>query len=497
MKTNSPTSRRAALRAEADRQIATGTLGPAIQAHVDLLRAFPDDGDAWFNLGWLQQRARRFDAAIGAYRQALAHGASAPAEVHVTIAAVLAQALERPEEARAELEQALAIDPRHVAAWVNLGNLHEQRGARDEARAAYEAALAVEPGHALALARLAGLSTIEQRDAGLLDRLRAALAEPGRSDEEAADLGFALARALDEAGAWDEAFDACAQANRRGRAAQHVPPYDAAAHEAWVDRIIAAFPEPPAPCPDDGQPGADGAGMVFICGMFRSGSTLLEQMLAAHPQVATGGEIDLIPVAAHALFPPPPAPFEAPAMAALQQLRADYLRRVAGLRSRAPVVTDKRPDNFLHLGLIKRMFPRAKIVHTRRDPLDNCLSIWFLHLGPAMAYAYDLADTGHWYRQHERLMAHWRRLFGSDIVELDYDALVQEPRPRLEALLAALGLPWDDACLQFEQAPTVVRTPSAAQVRTPLYRHASGRWRHYAHRLQALQDALQQPAQGG
>ncbi|MFO1270139.1 MAG: sulfotransferase [Rubrivivax sp.] len=496
MKTTPDPARYAALRAEADRQLADGTLGPAIQAHAELLRAYPGDGDAWFNLGWLQQRARRFEAAVAAYRQALVHGAATPAEVHTTIAAVLAQALDRPADAQAELERALAIDPRHVGAWVNLGQLHEQHGKRDEARAAYRKAVEIAPGHALALARLAAISTVRELEDGLLDRLRAALAEPGRTDEEAADLGFALARALDEAGAWDEAFDACAQANRRGRAAQHVPPYDPALHEAWIDRIIAAFPERPAACPDDGEPGADGAGMVFICGMFRSGSTLVEQMLAAHPQVAAGGEIDLIPVAAHALFPPPPAPFTPPGIAALKQLRGQYLQRVAELRRRAPVVTDKRPDNFLHLGLIKQMFPRAKIVHTRRDPLDNCLSVWFLHLGPAMAYAYDLADCAHWYRQHERLMAHWQRLFGSDIVELDYDALVQEPKPRLQALLAALGLPWDEACLRFEQAPTVVRTPSAAQVRTPLYQHASGRWRHYAHRLQALQDALRLPAQG-
>lgn len=461
-------------------------LAPAIAAHVRLLKACPDDGDAWFNLGWLQQQARRHEAALGAYRMALARGAAAPAEVHVAIAVVLAEGLERPDEAEAALHRALGVDPRHVAAHVNLGNLHEQRGRRTEAARAYAAALAVEPGHALALARLAGVSALQGADDPAIARLRRALSQPALSDAEAADLGFALANALERVGAHAEAFDACAEANRRGRAAGGGVAYDRAAHEQQVDRLIAAFPRTPAGLADDD----DGLGRVFVCGMFRSGSTLVEQMLASHPQVAAGGEIDLLPVAAQAFYPMPPAPFAPPSATALQQLRADYRARTArgGV---ARVVTDKRPDNVLHLGLVKTLFPRARIVHTRRDPRDNCLSVWFQHLGPAMAYAYALEDIAHWHGQQQRLLAHWRRLFGDDILEVDYDALVADPAPQAAALLAHCGLPWDDRVLDFHRTERVVRTPSAGAVREPLYRHASGRWHHHAGRLQPLLAALE------
>jgi len=477
-------STRAALRGEAQRLLAAGLIAPAIQAHVDLLKAFPDEADAWFNLAWLQQQARRFEAAIGAYRQALLHGASAPAEVHTAIAALLAQALRRPDDAETEPRRALAHDPRHVPAWMNLGNLAEQRGQREAARAAYEAVLAVEPAHALALARLAGLVTAEHSDAALINRLRDAISEHGRSAAEVADLAFALGRLLDQLGRCDEAFEVFQQANRRARDAAGGARYDPAIHRQYVDELIATFAERPLAIGDDS------VAPVFICGMFRSGSSLVEQILGSHPSVAAGGEIDVLPIAGRACFPLPPARWRPPAPAELLRVRDAYLERIAPLRRLAPVVTDKRPDNVLYLGLIKSLFPAAKIVHTRRNAVDNCLSIWFQHLGPGMPYAYDLEDTSHWHLQQQRLMDHWRTLFGEDIVDVDYDALVVDPRPLVAGMLSHCGLPWNERCLAFHQTETTVRTPSAWQVREPLYRSASGRWRRYETHLQPLLAAL-------
>jgi hypothetical protein len=136
------------------------------------------------------------------------------------------------------------------------------------------------------------------------------------------------------------------------------------------------------------------------------------------------------------------------------------------------------------------MFPKALIVHTRRDPIDNCLAVWFLQLPKSAPYALDLADVAHWQRQEERLAAHWRSLHGDEIHEFDYDRLVREPRAAIEALLAYCGLPWDDACLEFHRAATRVTTASAWQVREPLYTRSSGRWRNYERHLGSLRAAL-------
>ena len=155
----------------------------------------------------------------------------------------------------------------------------------------------------------------------------------------------------------------------------------------------------------------------------------------------------------------------------------------------ADVVTDKRPDNFLHIGLIKTLFPDARIVYTVRDPMDVCLSNWFLHLDASMAWALDLEDTAHWHGQHRRLMAHWTALYPDDIHTLDYDALVADPEPVVEGLLRFLDLPWEEGCLAFHETGGAVRTASVWQVREPLYRRSSGRWRNYAAHLDGLRAA--------
>ena len=444
--------------------------------------------DDWFNRGWQQQAAGRFEESLASYQRALDLGVERPEEAHLNRAVVLADHLDRSEAAGCELEAALARNPRFVPAWVNLGNLNEQRGEREGARLAYEQALAIDPEQPLALARLPDLKTIEGRSDPLITRLEQAIARAGASPADLADLGFGLGKALDKVGAHDEAFAAYEAANRASRAAAGPAGarYDALAHERFVDRLIAAFPAPvqaDAPAPDETK-------RFFICGMFRSGSTLVEQILASHPQVTAGGEIDLLPALAHRWLAPSLEPWPALEPSVLQRLRAAYAGGVAKRFPGAGLVTDKRPDNFLHIGLIKALFPEAKIVHTRRDPLDNCLAVYFLHLSPAMPYALDLLATAHWYRQYERLMAHWKSLYDRDIHDVDYDRLVVDPRPVIERLLAHCGLPWDDACLAFHQTRAIVRTPSAWQVSEPLYTRSSGRWRHYAGHLGTLRAAL-------
>lgn len=450
----------------------------AAEAYRRLLAIRPELADSWYNLALMERASGRFEAALAAYDEALTRGVSGPQEARLNKAVIFADDLGRPDLAQTELEAALATAPGDLPALLNLGNLHEDMGRNAQARAAYEQALVAAPDHALALARLAGL---DRPDEATVARLRSAISAPGRTDADRADLGFALGKALDQAEQYDAAFAAYAQANAASRAAAGGVRYDRRAHETFIDSLIAAFPEPAVATSNDAAP-------VFICGMFRSGSTLAEQILAGHSRVTAGGELGLIPALAGRLRPYPQS-LAAGGPELVGRARALYLGALGTARPGAEVVTDKRPDNVLHIGLIKAMFPSAKIVHTVRDPLDTILSNWFLHLDPSMPHALDLGDMAHWHGQYRRLMAHWKALY-PDILDLDYDALVRDPRPAIKGLLAYLGLDWEEAVLDFHKADTGVRTASVWQVREPLYVRSSGRWRNYETHLSVLKKAL-------
>ena len=202
---------------------------------------------------------------------------------------------------------------------------------------------------------------------------------------------------------------------------------------------------------------------------------MVEQIVGGHSKVTAGGELDLIPalVATIDLYPEAVATADA---ATVRRWRETY---IAGLPPHDGLLTDKRPDNFLHIGLIKTLFPSARIVHTRRDPRDNLLSLYFLHLDPGMVYALDLSDAAHWHGQYVRLMDHWKALYPNDIFDVDYDLLVREPQPLIARLLDFLGLDWEDAVLDFHRQKSAVKTASVWQVRQPLHDRSSGRWRNY------------------
>jgi tetratricopeptide (TPR) repeat protein len=466
-----------------------GRVAEAMEMYERILAQWPDLPDSWYNLAWLQRNAGRFQASIDSYGQALARGVRDPEEVHVNRAVIFSDFLARPELARRELTLALSTKPDFIPALLNLANLHEDLAEREEAARAYEHVLSVDPENALALARMPNVRVVRDTADPLIARLRRAIARPRIAEQSLADLGFGLGKALDDAAAYDEAFEAYAaanQASRRIALAQGVR-YEAAACERWVDRVIAASGEPPRTGPGQ-QP--TGPQPIFICGMFRSGSTLVEQILAGHREVTAGGELELLPALVREVLGPQ---VTAPSGVDEDKLRLIRHRYLEGLAARFPAarfVTDKRPDNFLHLGLIRRLFPAARIVHTRRHPLDNCLSIYFLHVGPSAPYASDLNDAAHWYRQYHRLMRHWTSLHAQSIHDVLYDELIREPERVVEKLLDHCGLGRDPSCLEFGRSGAPVRTASVWQVRQPLYTSSSGRWRNYERHLGALVAAL-------
>ena len=166
-----------------------------------------------------------------------------------------------------------------------------------------------------------------------------------------------------------------------------------------------------------------------------------------------------------------------------------YLQLWLYLKNKGEQLTDKRPDNFLYLGLIKLLMPKTKIIWTTRSMLDNCLSIYFLRLGTSMSYATDLDNIIHFYQQQERLMAHWQSLFPEDILTFNYDKLIHSPKEQTKRLLSFIDLPWEDSCLNFHQYENQVKTASVWQVRRPLYNSSSGRWNNYKKNLKALLSA--------
>lgn len=467
---------------EAQTHRASGRPAEAADAYAALLALRPDLPDTWFNLAMMHRQAGDPNAALAAYQQALDRGIRGPEEVHLNRAVIFSDDLDQSDAALTELEQALALAPSYLPALLNLGNLHEDRGERDAARAAYQRALAVaSPADApFALARLANATRFTDASDPLIQRLRTTLAAPSLPNADRAELGFALGRALDEVEAYDDAFAAYREANTASRAATGAR-YDRAAQEAFVERSIAAFSAPAPAAPTGRAP-------VFILGMFRSGSTLVERILAAHSGVISGGELPLIPRLAASISPYPKAVSEASA-AQIETWRQAYLGALGTARPGDGLITDKRPDNFLHIGLIKTLFPEARIIHTVRDPLDVSLSNFFLHLDPSMAHATGLSDIAHWLGQHDRLMAHWKRLY-PDILTVDYDALVAEPRPIIAQILTHCGLNWEDSVLDFHKTGGAVRTASVWQIRQPLYQRSSGRWRHYEAHLAPLRAEL-------
>src|SRR5690348_2628347 len=453
-----------------------GRVEEAIAAYEELLRLEPDLPDSWYNLGWLQRQAGRYEAALDSYAEALKRGVAGAEEVRLNRAAILSDYLARYADAEAELQAALGLKPDYVPALLNLGNLHEDQGKRAAAGEAYGRARAAAPDNALALSRLAAVSHTAELDEALAGRLREAIARPGISPGEQADLGFALAGLLDAAGRFEEAFDAASAANQASRAASGAR-YDAKAVESFIDRLIKSAP-PSARA-------AAGQAPVFILGMFRSGSTLVEQILAGHSGVEAAGELELVPRLVRGIAGYPEALATADG-ASVDAWREFYLAGISPFARGGAIVTDKRPDNFLHIGLIKAVFPDAKIVHTRRNRLDNLVSLYFLHLNPEMSYALDLEDAAHWYAQYERLMVHWKALYPQDIVDVDYDELVRTPEPVAKRLLEFLCLGWEDRVLDLEQRDRPVKTASVWQVRQPMHVRSSGRWRNYSRQLKKL-----------
>jgi tetratricopeptide (TPR) repeat protein len=463
-----------------------GRLVPAIALFSSAARSWPQDGLVESNLGAALAQSGNIDAALRSF------------------------------------ERATELDPTLIDAWFNLGRALDLRGDATGAHAAFSAVLELNPRHhAARILRAEALKTLGQI-AEAESELRTVLREdrgavsawvalvnlkPFHADTadrvaieqlysgtaltpvQRSDIGFAYASLLEAEGKYAQAFDVFTAANAGKRATLR---WDAAAVSALVDDILAAFATTEA-VPNESE---RGSGVAFLVGMPRSGSTLAEQILAAHPAVAGGGETGLIAEVLQAESKRRGARFpywvEQATDADWTRLGDEYLARIAPLRHSSALFTDKTLTNWQTLGAIRRMLPAARIVHCLRDPVETAWSCYKHNFAADQRYSYDVAELAAFHKDCARAMLAWKTRYPHWIHEHRYEDLVGDAQSSVRALLAHCGLDFDPACLRFHEAGREVRTASAAQVRSPL-RGDTAVAQRYGALLEPLRQALNQP----
>lgn len=485
----------------------------ALAHYGDAIRRNPSHAEALRRAGDILSELGRFVDALVAYRQAL--------DIRATDGALWARAgstlhaLGRVQEAEEHCRKAVALNPGDIDARVALGKARADRGFPEDAEECFKTALRMRPAYLPG--RLALLTLMEQT--GQEKAARSQVEEllvniPGhphllnlkgrlsRTEEEVRDavtrieerlnsglpmgksfecmLHFTVAGLHDKMGNFEAAFRHFQIGNDYRKT---LKPYSKARAEARFERQQSVFTAellrnaPRAAISDDR--------MVFIVGMPRSGTSLVEQILASHPHVYGAGELwELELVLRRGIGEgreTPPYPHYLPGLdpEGLERLAQAYLTALPKAAGNAVRVTDKMPHNFEHVGMIPLLFPNARIIHCRRDPRDTCLSCYTQNFVEGNAYSYDLANCGHFYRQYHDLMKHWKQVLNYPFLELHYEDLVTAPEPTVKGLLDFCGLEWDDACLRFHENRRVVHTASYRQVKEPFHTRSVGRWRAY------------------
>jgi tetratricopeptide (TPR) repeat protein len=513
--------------AQADLALLLLTSGRAEESLVhwdQRLRVTPTDAMAWHNYAQALAAAGRLEAAVSAFEMALK---LAPDQVQTyeTYARALAAA-ESQDRAEAVWRRGLARFPRMESMYLGLadslfkqsqvpaaceifragvaalpqsaelhfglGQMLDDLGDRDGAEAEHRRALALRPGWAMPVEALLTMLRKAARDEDI-EAARAILADPLRPPQDHANAGFGLGKALDARGDYDGAFAAWTAANAARR--RQIGPFDRARWVRRVDRSIAQFTRSFLEARRDW--GSDSERPVFVLGMPRSGTTLVEQILAVHPDAQGCGELsDLARVAK--VMPEKigtmqkwPEAVAALTPALTRAAADDYLSSVLKrFPTQAARLVDKAPVNFSYIGLIVLLFPNARIIWCRRDPRDICTSVFSENFGLTQTQATDLADIGFFYKQHIRLMRHWAEIAGERIYECRYEDLIADFGPSCRRLVEAAGLPWDERCLRFHESDRPVLTPSRWQVRSPIYSGAVARWKRYEKHLGPLLEEL-------
>lgn len=445
----------------------------------------PNDPLYYNTYGTILGQACEYDAAI----DALHHACELQPDLAIAwfnLGVMLTRCMRRAEATEA-LQRSVILDPDYKTARVLLGDLLRVEDRIDEAAAEFRRVIAEQPWTGMAWWGLADLKTLRFAVSDI-DQIRQAMRAPDANDNDLIAMGLALGKALDDNKRYAEALDAMAAAHAIARRRQT---WNAQAFSEGMARIRAAYTPPPASSSD---PQA-GRGVIFVVGMPRSGSTLVEQILASHSMVEGPGELTDLPMVltreSDRRGIPYPDWVKDAKSGDWQRLGEEYLQRTARWRESRPVLIDKLPGNWYHIGAIRAMLPAAKIICCRRDPVETCFSCYRQHLDNN-EYARTFADLGAYWRDFDVSIKYWQSLHPAHVHEHIYEDLIAEPETDIRALLAFCDLPFEANCMHFHETRREVSSPSAMQVRQPL-RGDTARATRYGPLLDPLRAALGLP----
>jgi tetratricopeptide (TPR) repeat protein len=473
--------------ARAYRAFATGRYAEAAGIARLVLAIAPDDPAALTLIGRLALTAGQPDVAYATINRVL--------ELHPQMAALWldrAQALRDlglHREAADAAERAIVLDSRNASAWVNLGEIRLSMNERTGAGEAFRQALGIEPASVAALRGIC-LADDVSPDSALVRQMAALTREATLKPGDLARIHYSLAQVHRRAGQREKFIQALFAANATQRA---ICPDGRARYQAIFDRLESALTkdvfakleraEPVEPSP------------IFILGMPRSGTTLVERLLAAHPDVAAGGELDYMrrPLRREVerlTARPFPHGFESISPADRNSMARAYADRLRFTGRGVPRVTDKTPGNFHVLGMLRVLFPRGCIIHVARDPMDTCFSILQYPFNDQSPHTCDVELLAYAYARYLRLMKRWLEICGDEFMTVEYERLVESPAAEARRLFEHCGLEWSDSYLEFHRIGGGFRTFSATQVRRPIYTSSVGAWREFADELAPLRRAL-------
>lgn len=464
-------------------RIAMKNFDGALEAFRRAVALDAEDYASWNNIGGLLQERGEGEAALSAFQSA--YSLKEHPKTAMNIAALL-KAMNRSEEALTYYKAASSLKPDLVEARIQIAAALTELGRFDDAEGALKTALQNHPHHARLLAALLTLKSYAPEDEKVA-AAEALLQNGALTDEDRARLGFALGRAYERLKDYDAAFDCAEAANA---IVARTTPFDAGSLSREVDILEEVFTE--AFFADRADLGVASERPVFVVGMPRTGTTLTEQILASHPDAAGAGELsDIARLPGRIMADLPGGRYPAVlAKASKENISAwaeVYLKRLEEASPNALRVVDKFPFNFSHIGLIALMFPKARIIHCRRDPRDVFVSCFFTEFTDVLqAFRTSPENFTAYYQLYERIMTLWDRVLPGRIFHLQYEDMVESFDERARALVDHCGLPWDDRCASFYQTDRAVRTPSRWQVRQPIYATSVGRWRRYENRLAAV-----------
>lgn len=464
-----------------------------------ILKAEPGNLAALFNLGKICHALGNLDRAAYCFSQALK---IKPGEPQFRIALAFVRVDRQDMEGALALWQEIKGKASAPRLLLKLGTHLRILGRLKEAEAFFEDAVAADPGYVQAYHALAQMRRISPEEAHVRKLLEIEKREQSLSPSDRAMLGFTLGNVFLDAEDGDAAFARLARAN--GLMREKYKGFDISLTERYAENIVTQFsPEFAAKCRGMGSCASDRP--VFVTGLPRSGSTLTGQILSAHPQAASLGEItafgESIPVFPSAEMPglhPPGTPnitrplLDAVTPGMLGGIAEKYLAATDAAAGKSPRAVDKMLFNHLWTGMIRLALPKSRVIRCARDPVDTGLSIWRLMFLSDIPWAYSLEDIGRYCRLHERLARHWDALFPGDIHEARYESMVADQEAATRRLLDFCGLPWDEKCLRFHETAGRVGTASATQVRKPLHAGSVGKWRKYERHLAPLLKALEE-----